>query len=137
MISGAVAAHFGLVGSTGSTMVVLIVLLVALGVAMVVIAVWLVRSTRSDAPALAPLEVMGDRGFSKADTDDRTTKLTTVRPDGAPPPAPMIPFDDDEPAEPAVPPRACRSAGAGPGAGRESPAEEVEQASDAAVGEDR
>ena len=39
-------------------------LLLALGVAMVVTAVWLVRSTRTDVPALAPLEVMGDRGFA-------------------------------------------------------------------------
>ena len=121
-------------------MVVLVVLLVALGVAMVVIAVWLVRSTRGDAPALAPLEVMGDRGFTKADTDDRTTKLTSVRPDGAPPPAPMVPFDDDEPAEPAepdVPVEAAAPPEPAPEPPVESPAEHIEQASDAAVGEDR
>ena len=111
-------------------MAVLIVLLVALGVAMVIVAIWLVRSTRSDAPALAPLEVMGDRGFSKADPDDRATKLTSVRPDGAPPPAPMLPYED-EPAESDVP--AAAAAPPEP----EAPSEEVEEASDAAVGEDR
>ena len=86
-----------LAGSTGSTTIVLVVLLLALGVAMVLTAVWLVRSTRTDAPALAPLEVMGDRSWSKADVDDRSVKLTAVRPEGAPPPAPMIPLEDDEP----------------------------------------
>ena len=39
---------------------------------------------------------MGDRGWSKADGDDRSAKLTAVRPEGALPPAPMIPVDDDE-----------------------------------------
>ena len=105
MIGGAVAVAgtspvVGLAGSTGSTTIVLIVLLLALGVAMVVTAVWLVRSTRTDAPALAPLEVMGDRGWSKAGGDDRGAKLTAVRPEGAPAPAPMIPYEDDAAAEP-------------------------------------
>jgi hypothetical protein len=125
MIGGAVAAP-ALAGSTGSTMVVLIALLIALGVAMVAVAFWLVRSTRTDAPALAPLEVMGDRGFSKADGDARTTRLTSVRPQGAPPPAPMLPYDDgDEPVSaPEEPPE-------------ETLPKEVEQAQDAAVAEDR
>jgi hypothetical protein len=125
MIGGAVAAP-ALAGSTGSTMVVLIVLLIALGMAMVAVAVWLVRSTRTDAPALAPLEVMGDRGFSKADSDERTTKLTSVRPPGAPPPAPMLPYDDAE--EPPPPEESLPV---------EQPPEEVEPAQDAAVGEER
>ncbi len=101
MIGGAVAVAgtspvAGLAGSTGSTTLVLVVLLLALGAAMLLTAVWLVRSTRTDAPALAPLEVMGDRSWSKADGDDRSAKLTAVRPEGALPPAPMIPVDDDE-----------------------------------------
>ena len=105
MIGGAVAAAgtSPVVGSTGSTTFVLVVLLLALGVAMVVVAVWLVRSTRSDVPALAPLEVMGDRGFAKAEPDDRSATLTAVRPQGAPPPAPMIPIEDDAADEPPPP----------------------------------
>ncbi len=109
MIGAAVAVAgtspvIGLAGSTGSTTIVLVVLLLALGVAMVVTAVWLVRSTRTDTKVLAPLEVMGDRGWSKADGDDRTARLTAVRPEGAPPPAPMIPYEDDADVEPVVEP---------------------------------
>ena len=106
MIVAAVAAagtslHAGLIGSTGSTTLVLVVLLVALGAAMVVTAAWLVRSTRRDAPALGPLEVMGDRGFSKVPAEVRSETLSAVRPPGAPSPSPMIP-DDEEPAADAV-----------------------------------
>ena len=131
MISGAVAAPgtspvVGLAGSTGSTTFVLVVLLIALGVAMIVVAVWLVRATRSDAPALAPLEVMGDRGFSRAGHDDRDAKLTAVRPEGAPPPAPMIPYDEDDASVTASAPAEAPPS--------EAAVEHIEE--DAAVGDD-
>jgi hypothetical protein len=131
MIGGAVAAPAtspvaGLTGSTGSTTLVLVVLLVALGLGMVAVAVWLVRSTRRDAPALAPLEVMGDRGFARAGPDDRDAKLTSARPDGAAPPAPMIPDDPDDRDE---------SEDAAVAAVPEQPP--VEEPAEAPVGEDR
>lgn len=91
-----------LTGSTGSTTLVLVVVLIALGAAMVMTAVWLVRSTRSDAPALGPLEVMSARRWGRGDADRRAAQLTGARPAGALPPAPMVPFDADP--EPAAPP---------------------------------
>lgn len=84
-----------LVASTGTTVAVLVALLVALGAVMVAVAVWLVRSTRGDHPALAPLETMGDRSFRRASTDRRATRLSEARPPGAPPPAPIVPLDDE------------------------------------------
>ena len=68
-----------LLGSTGSTTFVLVVLLVALGVAMLLVAVWLVRATRTDTPALGPLEVMGDRRFGRRDEAARVAILTGAR----------------------------------------------------------
>ncbi|MGH9270894.1 MAG: hypothetical protein ACRDZ2_06450, partial [Ilumatobacteraceae bacterium] len=91
-----VSGHLGVVGSTGTTVLLLIGALVALGVTMIVVAVWLVRSTRTDHVALGPLEVMGDRSFRRADEGARSTRLTTARPDGAPAPAPIVPLEEDE-----------------------------------------
>ena len=71
-IWGAVPAAPPLLGSTGSTTFVLVVLLVALGVAMLLVAVWLVRATRTDTRALGPLEVMGDRRFGRRDEAGRS-----------------------------------------------------------------
>ena len=92
-----------LVASTGTTVALLVALLVGLGVAMIAVAVWLVRSTRSDHPALAPLETMGDRSFRRASTDRRATRLAAARPPGAPDPAPIVPLDDEPEPEPVVP----------------------------------
>ena len=89
-----------MVASTGTTVAVLVALLVALGVAMVAVAIWLVRSTRTDHPALAPLETMGDRSFRRASTDRRATRLSAARPPGAPQPAPTVPLDDEPEPEP-------------------------------------
>ena len=83
-----------MVGSTTSTTIVLVTVLVVAGLVMVGLTVWLVRSTRRDAPALGPLEVMGERRWRHADGDGRTTALTAARPPGAAPPAPTVPFDD-------------------------------------------
>ena len=98
-----------LLGSTGSTTFVLVVVLVALGVAMAIAAVWLTRATRTDTPALGPLEVMGDRRFARRDPAARTAVLAGARPEGAPDPAPMVDIEDEpaavepEPAEALVP----------------------------------
>ena len=95
--------------STGSTTLVLVVLLSALGVTMVLTAVWLVRATRSDAPALAPLEAMGTRRWTRSDEDRRTSLLAGARPAGAFPPSPIVPYGDDDPeVEPAATPVASQ-----------------------------
>src|SRR5262245_21347514 len=73
---------------------VLVALLVLAGVVMIGVAIWLVRSTRTDAPALGPLEVMGERRWRRADGDGRADALTAARPAGAPPPAPTVAFED-------------------------------------------
>ena len=100
--------------STGSTTLVLVVLLSALGVTMVLTAVWLIRVTRSDAPALAPLEAMGTRRWARADEDSRTALLAGARPAGAFPPAPIVPYGDDESeAEPVATPPASQPDAAG------------------------
>lgn len=83
-----------ILGSTGSTTIVLAALLVALGIAMIVAAAWLVRATRTDVPALAPLEVMGARRFARRDTAARAAALAGVRPEGALGPAPMVEIDE-------------------------------------------
>jgi hypothetical protein len=78
------------IGSTGTTVAMLVAVLVLLGLGMIALAVWLVRSTRSDPQALGPLEVMGDRRFRKGDADRRQANLDTARPAGAPSPAPIV-----------------------------------------------
>ncbi len=95
-MSTGTSAQLGAVGSTGTTVLLLVGALVVLGAAMVVVTVWLVRSTRADHVALGPLEVMGDRSFRRADESSRSTRLTTARPDGAPDPAPIVPLDEVE-----------------------------------------
>jgi hypothetical protein len=81
------------IASTGTTVAVLVAVLVLLGLAMIVVALWLVRSTRTDPAALGPLEVMGERRWRKGEADVRQANLETARPPGAPPPAPMVPLD--------------------------------------------
>ena len=74
--------------------------------------VWLVGDPPRRAGA-GPLEVMGDRRLTKAEPEARAATLDGARPPGAPPPAPMVPFDADEPTSqsqpsrrrPKVPPR--------------------------------
>jgi hypothetical protein len=80
--------------STGTTVTVLVAVLLVLGAAMIGVAVWLIRATRSDPPALGPLEVMGARQWRRGDADRRRTKLDTARPPGAAPPAaPVVAVD--------------------------------------------
>jgi outer membrane biosynthesis protein TonB len=85
------------IASTGTTVALLVALLVLLGLAMIGVAVWLVRSTRTDPVALGPLEMMGERRWRKGDPDARRANLDTVRPPGAPPPAPIVPVEAEPP----------------------------------------
>jgi len=81
------------VASTGTTTFVLVVALLLIAVAMAVVARWLVRSTRRDAPALAPLETMGDRSWWRSAGDARDALLSSSRPEGAHAPAPVLDFE--------------------------------------------
>jgi hypothetical protein len=72
--------------------------LVVIGIALVVLAVWLIRQTRPDLEVLAPLERMGDRDWKKRDPATQRRMLDELRPDGAEPlsaQAPPPPVDDD------------------------------------------
>jgi hypothetical protein len=53
--------------------------LVLLGLALLIATVWWWRSTRPEHPVLAPLEVMGDRRWSKADADERRRLMDESR----------------------------------------------------------
>ena len=66
-----------------------IVLLVALGFTMIMLAVWLLRSTRPDPEVLAPLERMGQRKWRRADPVWQRRHLDEVRPGGADPLEPI------------------------------------------------
>ena len=67
------------------TVTSLIALLVALGLALVMVAVWLFRTTRPDHELLAPLEVMGERQWRRLDPVGQRRRLDELRPDGAKP----------------------------------------------------
>ncbi len=72
------------------TVTSIIVLLVALGLALVMVAVWVYRTTRPDPELLAPLEVMGERKWRRADPVAQRRTLDDVRPDGARPLQPSV-----------------------------------------------
>lgn len=74
-----------------------IAFLVAIGVGLLVLAGWLVRSTRVDPEVLAPLEMMGERGWRSADPVLQRRRLDEVRPEGAEPLARMAPPPDADP----------------------------------------
>lgn len=57
--------------------------LIVLGLVLVVVTVAFWRSAVDDPAVLAPLEVMGDRRFARADDGRRVEILNSVRPDGA------------------------------------------------------
>jgi len=67
------------------TVTSIIVLLVALGVALILLAVWIYRSTRPDPELLAPLEVMGERSWRRGDPVWQRRRLDELRPAGAKP----------------------------------------------------
>lgn len=58
-----------------------VMVLLGLGLAAVTVRYW--RSAGEDPSVLAPLEVMGDRRFTRADQAARAEILNSVRPDGA------------------------------------------------------
>lgn len=87
------------IGDPDGTRVVtsIIALLVALGLALAMLAVWLFRSTRPDPELLAPLEMMGERKWRRADPVWQRRRLDDLRPDDAEPLAPSAaPPDVDE-----------------------------------------
>jgi hypothetical protein len=69
--------------------------LIVVGVALVVLAIWILRQTRPDLDVLAPLERMGDGDWKRRDPSTQRRMLDEVRPDGAeplvsqPPPPPI------------------------------------------------
>jgi len=59
--------------------------LIVLGFVLLVVTLAFWRSAVEDPEVLAPLEVMADRSFAKADETKRLALLNQVRPDGAEP----------------------------------------------------
>ncbi len=57
--------------------------MIATGIVLFVVTVRFWRSAGEDPAVLAPLEVMGDRRFARADGEERIVLLNAVRPDGA------------------------------------------------------
>jgi len=79
------------------TITAIVVLLAVLGVALVMLAFWLFRITRPDKELLAPLEVMGERKWRRADPVWQRRRLDEVRPEDAQPLVPSAaPPDFDE-----------------------------------------
>ena len=75
----------------------IVLLLVVLGIALLMVAIWLFRLTRPDKELLAPLEVMGERKWRRADPVWQRRRLDEVRPGGAQPLQPSAaPPDFDE-----------------------------------------
>jgi hypothetical protein len=72
------------------TVTSIIVLLVALGLSLAMLAVWLHRTTRPDPELLAPLEVMGERKWRRADPVAQRRTLDGVRPENARPLDPSV-----------------------------------------------
>lgn len=68
-----------------STVWALVALLVVLGIALVMLAVWMVRMTRPDPEVLAPLERMSDRAWRNTDPVWQRRELDELRPEGAEP----------------------------------------------------
>jgi hypothetical protein len=97
------AAALGLLASSvgdpaGTRTITSIVLLLAvLGIALLMLAIWLFRLTRPDKELLAPLEVMGERKWRRADPVWQRRRLDEVRPSEAQPLQPSAaPPDFDE-----------------------------------------
>jgi hypothetical protein len=79
------------------TVTSVVALLVVLGIGLVMLAVWLFKLTRPDDELLAPLEVMGERKWRRADPVWQRRRLDEVRPPDAQPLQPSVaPPDLDE-----------------------------------------
>jgi hypothetical protein len=79
-----VAAEIGDPDST-RTVIAIIALLVVLGLALIMVAFWLRRTTRPDPEFLAPLEAMGERAWRRGDPVWQRRRLDEVRPETAEP----------------------------------------------------
>lgn len=75
------------VGDADSTRTIwaIIALLVVMGLALVMLAFWVRRTTRPDPEFLAPLEMMDDRSWRKGDAVWQRRRLDEVRPHSAKP----------------------------------------------------
>jgi hypothetical protein len=79
------------------TITSIVLLLTVLGIALLMLAIWLFRLTRPDKELLAPLEVMGERKWRRADPVWQRRRLDEVRPSEAQPLQPSAaPPDFDE-----------------------------------------
>jgi hypothetical protein len=100
-------------GDPDSTRLVyaMVVALLVVGLLLVLLAVWVIRRTRTDLALLAPLERMSDTKGRKSDPDGRRALLDEVRPPGATPPP--WPRPQDPATASALPPPAAGSDGVG------------------------
>ena len=89
-------------GDPQSTRVIyaIVVALIVVGVALLLLAVWVIRRTRADLELLGPLERMGDSKWRKSGPEARLALLNEVRPAGAP--VPLWPEPHDAAVVPAV-----------------------------------
>lgn len=97
--AGVALAAVAAVGDPDGTRVVtaIVALLAVIGIVLLMTAVWLYRATRPDPELLAPLEIMGDRSWRRADPVWQRRRLDEVRPQGAEPLEPSVaPPDLDE-----------------------------------------
>lgn len=113
------------------TVTSIVALLVALGLGLLLLAVWIFRTTRPDPELLAPLEVMGERAWRRGDPVWQRRRLDELRPAAAKPLAPSVAppefdasfddgptasgFDDLQGAETAPSGTASNPTGGGPG----------------------
>lgn len=67
------------------TITSIVALLIALGLALIMVAVWMWRTTRPDPEFLAPLEAMGERRWRRGDPVWQRRRLDALRPDDAEP----------------------------------------------------
>ena len=72
------------------TITAIVALLVVLGIGLTMLAVWLFKTTRPDPELLAPLDVMGERKWRRADPVWQRRRLDEVRPAEARPLTPSV-----------------------------------------------
>ncbi len=72
------------------TITAIVALLVVLGIGLTMLAVWLFKTTRPDPELLAPLDVMGERRWRRADPVWQRRRLDEVRPAEARPLTPSV-----------------------------------------------
>lgn len=79
------------------TVIAIVTLLVVMGLALIMVAFWMRRSTRPDPELLAPLEAMGQRSWRRGDPVWQRRRLEEVRPaDAEPLKRPIAPPTLDE-----------------------------------------